>query len=57
MNTSLRTTWQAKFRITQNQTEKDAFVYCADDTVMNEYMKQHPIKAECVPFSIKKDRW
>lgn len=44
----------SKFRITQNQTEKDAFVYCADDTVMNEYMKQHPIKAELVPFSIKK---
>lgn len=44
----------SKFRITQNQTEKDAFVYCADDAVMEEYMQQHPIKAERVPFSIKK---
>ena len=44
----------SKFRITQNQTEKDAFVYCADDVVMEEYMQQHPIKAELVPFSIKK---
>jgi UDP-N-acetylmuramoylalanine--D-glutamate ligase len=44
----------SKFRITQNQTEKDAFVYCADDAVMEEYMQQHTIKAERVPFSIKK---
>jgi UDP-N-acetylmuramoylalanine--D-glutamate ligase len=28
----------SKFRITQNQTEKDALVYCADDAVMEEYM-------------------
>jgi len=48
----------SKFRITQNLTKDDAFVYCADDLVMEEYMQQHPIKAECVPFSIKKkDRW
>jgi UDP-N-acetylmuramoylalanine--D-glutamate ligase len=44
----------SKFRITQNLTKDDAFVYCADDLVMEEYMQQHPIKAECVPFSIKK---
>lgn len=44
----------SKFRITQNQTASDHFVYCADDTVINDFMAKHPIKASKVPFSIKK---
>ena len=44
---------KSKFRITQNQTKEDAFVYCDDDLVMSEFMKHHEIKAEKVPFSIK----
>jgi UDP-N-acetylmuramoylalanine--D-glutamate ligase len=44
----------SKFRITQNQTKNDAFIYCADDAVMQEFMKHHPIKAQLIPFSIKK---
>jgi len=43
---------KSKFRITQNQTEQDAFVYCDDDSVMAEIIKHHQIKAEKVPFSI-----
>lgn len=45
---------KSKFRITQNQTKQDAFVYCADDEVMKAFMEHHEIKAEKVPFSIKK---
>ncbi|MDF2451990.1 MAG: UDP-N-acetylmuramoylalanine--D-glutamate ligase [Bacteroidota bacterium] len=44
----------SKFRITQNQTKGDAFIYCADDTVIEDFMKHSEIKAELVPFSIKK---
>lgn len=44
----------SKFRITQNQTPEDAFVYCADDTVIEEFMKYTTIEAKLVPFSIKK---
>lgn len=44
----------SKFRITQNLTKDDAFVYCADDLVMEEFMKHTHIEAELVPFSIKK---
>ncbi len=44
---------KSKFRITQNQTKTDAFVYCDDDEVMKEFMKHHEIKAQKVPFSIK----
>ncbi len=44
----------SKFRITQNQSNKNVFVYCADDTVITNYMQEHKIAAELVPFSIKK---
>ncbi len=44
----------SKFRITQNQTAADYFVYCADDQVIEAYMKQLDIRAQKVPFSIKK---
>ena len=44
----------SKFRIIQNQTKNDAFIYCADDAVMQEFMKHHPIEAQLIPFSIKK---
>jgi UDP-N-acetylmuramoylalanine--D-glutamate ligase len=44
----------SKFRITQNLTKDDAFVYCADDAVIQEFMKHTKIAAELVPFSIKK---
>ncbi len=44
----------SKFRITQNQTEKDSFVYCADDVTIQEYMNKNSIAANCIPFSIKK---
>lgn len=44
----------SKFRITQNQAKEDAFIYCADDTVIDEFMKHAKIDAELIPFSIKK---
>jgi UDP-N-acetylmuramoylalanine--D-glutamate ligase len=43
----------SKFRITQNQSNKNVFVYCADDEVIRNYMQTHKIAAELVPFSIK----
>lgn len=44
----------SKFRITQNQSNKNAFVYCADDTTIQSYMQEHLFAAELIPFSIKK---
>jgi UDP-N-acetylmuramoylalanine--D-glutamate ligase len=46
---------KSKFRITQNQTAQDAFVYCADDEVMKTFMEHNSIKATKIPFSIKKE--
>lgn len=43
----------SKFRITQNQTAEQAFIYCADDETIRHYMQQHPVHAQLVPFSIK----
>jgi UDP-N-acetylmuramoylalanine--D-glutamate ligase len=44
----------SKFRIVQNQTAEDSFVYNADDEVMKEYMKTWNSPVKLVPFSIKK---
>jgi len=44
----------SKFRVTQNQTATDAFIYCADDPVILEYLEKVNPKAKRYPFSIKK---
>lgn len=45
----------SKFRILQNQTANDWFIYNADDeTIMNEINKRKP-EAQLAPFSIKKE--
>lgn len=43
----------SKFRITQNQTENDAFIYCADDEITAKETAKKDIKAKKYPFSIK----
>jgi UDP-N-acetylmuramoylalanine--D-glutamate ligase len=45
---------QSKFRIIQNQTSEDLFVYCADDPVTQEQLKQHTVDAQLYPFSLQK---
>jgi UDP-N-acetylmuramoylalanine--D-glutamate ligase len=44
---------KSKFRIIQNQTSEDAFVYCYDDAVISKIMKEQEPKARKYPFSIK----
>lgn len=44
----------SKFRIVQNQTAEDSFVYNADDEVMQQFMKNWNSPVKLVPFSIKK---
>ena len=41
----------SKFRILQNQTEDDAFVYCLDDPVLKEEISKREIKAKQYPFT------
>lgn len=42
----------AKFRILQNQTASDYFLYCADDEITLENLQKINIKAQVVPFSL-----
>ena len=42
----------SKFRITNNQTEEDAFIYCADDALTANGLRQHEVKSRLYPFSI-----
>lgn len=42
----------SKFRIINNQNPQDAFIYCADDPILNEAMKSRKVAPACYPFSI-----
>jgi UDP-N-acetylmuramoylalanine--D-glutamate ligase len=42
----------SKFRIAENQTKADYFIYDADDEVINSWLKQHPIQSTLLPFSL-----
>ncbi|MFD2187200.1 UDP-N-acetylmuramoyl-L-alanine--D-glutamate ligase [Aquimarina celericrescens] len=44
----------SKFRITMNQNEDDYFIYDADDEVITNNLKKHPIRSRLLPFSLKR---
>lgn len=43
----------SKFRIIQNQTKNDVFVYCADDEIIQNEIAKKEIKPACIPFTLK----
>ncbi|MCJ7467620.1 MAG: UDP-N-acetylmuramoyl-L-alanine--D-glutamate ligase [Maribacter sp.] len=45
----------SKFRIAKNQTQDDYLIYDADDEVISNWLKKHPVKSKLVPFSILKE--
>jgi len=42
----------SKFRVTQNQTANDVFIYCTDDPMVNSEMLKRKLAAKCVPFGL-----
>lgn len=46
----------AKFRITQNQTPEDAFIFWNDDPIIKRELKKYDIKAVQCPFSELKEK-
>ena len=44
---------KSKFRIVQNQTEEDHFIYCDDDENIKEFMASKDFKMKKYPFSIE----
>jgi len=48
----------SKFRITKNQDATDYLIYDADDEVIVNWLKTHPIQSKLVPFSLKRElKW
>jgi UDP-N-acetylmuramoylalanine--D-glutamate ligase len=47
---------RSKFRIAQNMTKNDTFIYCSDDMVTMQYIKEFNIKAQMLSFSLSKER-
>ena len=45
----------AKFRITQNQTQDDAFVFWNDDPIIKRELEKHGLKAHLYPFAAVKE--
>lgn len=44
----------SKFRIVENQTKDDFFIYDADDEVILEWLQNHQIQSKKLPFSLTK---
>jgi UDP-N-acetylmuramoylalanine--D-glutamate ligase len=42
----------SKFRIAQNQTAEDIFIWCSDDPVLKDEMNKREITARCAAFSL-----
>ena len=45
----------AKFRITQNQTPDDAFIFWNDDPIIRQELAKHGLKAHLYPFAAVKE--
>jgi UDP-N-acetylmuramoylalanine--D-glutamate ligase len=43
----------SKFRIAMNQDSNDYLIYDADDEVIPEWLKEHPVQSKLIPFSVK----
>lgn len=44
----------SKFKIAENQTSEDYFIYDADDQVIESWLQQHPVQSTLLPFSLTK---
>ena len=44
---------ESKMRITRNQTENDAFIFCSDDEMVNRLVQNMEFKQKCYQLSIK----
>jgi UDP-N-acetylmuramoylalanine--D-glutamate ligase len=45
----------SKFRIAENQTEEDVFIFCLDDETTMENMKKYSIKSRLAPITMSKE--
>ena len=45
----------SKFRIAMNQTKNNYLIYDADDAIITNWLKEHPVKSQLLPFSVSKE--
>lgn len=45
----------SKFRIAENQTEEDFFIYNADENHLCNWLKNHPVQSTCIPISTQRE--
>ena len=45
---------RSKFKISENQTSRDVFIYNLDDEVLEKYIQQFSIKSNTLPFTMNK---
>jgi len=43
----------SKFRIAENQTGEDFFIYDLDDEIITNWLEKYPVKAQKLPFSLQ----
>lgn len=46
---------RSKFNIVKNQKPEDIFIYCADDPVITQYIKENPLHSNLLPFSMYRE--
>ncbi|MBN4062046.1 MAG: UDP-N-acetylmuramoyl-L-alanine--D-glutamate ligase [Flavobacteriales bacterium] len=51
----MRNYMNSKFRITQNQTEDNFFIYCVDDEIIRKEIETRNLKSKNIPFSIQQE--
>lgn len=44
----------SKFRIVENQTEEDYFIYDADDKNISDWLEKNPVRSQRLPFSLER---
>lgn len=53
-NNSIEEYTASKFRIVENQTEEDFFIFDQDNEIISEWLKNHQVRSQKLPFSLQK---
>src|SRR5450755_3841488 len=46
---------KSKFSIVKNQTKTDFFIYCSDDPVIEQHIKEYPFQSNPLPYTMQKE--
>jgi UDP-N-acetylmuramoylalanine--D-glutamate ligase len=46
---------KSKFKIVKNQHETDYFIYCADDPVIQQHIKEYPFQSNPLPYTMQQE--